>query len=497
LNGKKVIYYYEIPNWQFHQTGGMNMSKKRLGSTLLAGVMILGTLAGCSNNTNGSASSSAAGGDSSAATGGIVTVDFWSAPNKVQFNFWTDKAKAFNETKATVNGKTIEVKVQEMPESPSSEAGIQNAIVTGTIPAASENISRNFASTLAASGAVYELQDEQWFKDAVAQKQIDSIITGWAIDSKQYVLPEYVNPMTWQWNSKALKALGFTKVPETVDDLDAVLKAFVANKSKMKDIGVTHTLYRPALLRSDQWWERWYDFQGPYMALSQKTSWVDNGKLTLDRQGAIDTFEFLGKFGNTIQTNEITDLWTAEKPSVLVSVSAPWDIQTLTEAGKKYGLDGDYVFGPSLVKKNGDTPYNFADSKGIVVYKNSSISDEEHQGVIEFLKWVYSAENCTQSDVDWLKATTMLPVRGDISTNSAFTDLLNNSPALKDLVEFSKYSVPCMASEKMTEIQTALTESGLSSYIQEAMKQEPLNAPDASKAVDNAFNAMKSAGGLN
>ena len=461
------------------------MLRKRLFSIIMASAMIAGLVTGCQPNSAASSGS------------GQVVVNFWSAPQKVQYNFWIQKAKVFNETKAVINGKVITVKVQQMPESPSSEAGIQNAVVTGTIPAASENINRSFASTLASSGAVYALQDEQWYKDAVTAKKIEKTMEGWAIDSKQYVLPEYVNPMTWQWNSKALKALGFTKVPETVDDLDAVLKAFVQNKSKMTELGVTHTLYRMALLRSDQWWERWYDFQMPYMALSGKTSWVDGDKLALDRQGAIDTFELLGKFGNTLQTNEVTDIWTAKKTAILLSVSSPWDIQNLRAAGKTYGIDGDYVYGPSLVKKSGDKPYNYGDSKGIVLYKNSSISDDQHNGAVAFLKSIYSSANCTQTDVDWLKATTMLPVRGDISDNAAFADQMKAFPELKDLAKYTPYSIPCMASSKMTDIQTALTEAGITPYIQQAIKQQPLNAPDASKYVDDAFSAMKTAGSLN
>ena len=177
------------------------MFRKRLFSTIIAGTMLMSLVAGCQSNS--AVSSSAAAGNSATPTtsqaksAGEVVVNFWSAPQKVQYNFWVQKAKAFNETKATVNGNVITVKVQEMPESPSSEAGIQNSIVTGTVPAASENINRSFASTLASSDAVYEVQDEQWFKDAVAAKKIEKTITGWAIDSKQYVLPEYVNPMTW------------------------------------------------------------------------------------------------------------------------------------------------------------------------------------------------------------------------------------------------------------------------------------------------------------
>lgn len=470
------------------------MSWKNVKPILLVGALLVSMFTGCSNSPSNSTTASGTG---EAEKGGNVTVNFWSAPQKVQYSFWMSKAKAFNATHPKVNSKPIQVKVQEMPETPSSEAGIQNSIVTGTVPAASENINRSFAATLASSDVIYNIENEDWYKDAVTSKKIEDIMEGWKINSKQYVLPEYVCPMTWQWNPKALKALGFTKVPETIDDLHSVLEAFSKNKQKMKEIGVTHTLYRPALLRTDQWWERWYDFQGPYMALSQKTSWVEGDKLTLDRQGMIDTFRFLGNFGNTIQTNEVTDIWTSKRVPVLLSVSAPWEIQTLRAAGKKYGMDGDYVFGPELVKKAGDKPYNFGDSKGIVLYKHSNISDDEHKGAIAFFKWLYSAENCSKTDSDWLKATTMIPVRGDISSNSAFSDMMSKYPELKDLVEYSAYSIPCMASDKMTDIQTAITESGIAPYIQKATKKDIMNAPDPSADADNAMNAMKSAGNLN
>ena len=36
-----------------------------------------------------------------------VTVDFWSAPNQGQYNYWEEKANAFNATNTQINGKTI------------------------------------------------------------------------------------------------------------------------------------------------------------------------------------------------------------------------------------------------------------------------------------------------------------------------------------------------------------------------------------------------------
>lgn len=469
------------------------MRFKKQVSAILAGLMAVTALAGCAGSP--AASTGAASGSTGAATG-TVSVDFWTAPQVVQYNYWIAKAKAFNETKTVVNGKTISVKVQQMPESPSSEAGIQNSIVTGTVPAASENINRGFATTLAASDAIYDLQDEDWFKEAAAAKGITDSISSWKIEDKQYVLPEYVNPMLWQWNSKGLKALGFKNPPTTVSEFDAVLKAFTDNKDKMTALGINHTLYRPSLSRGDQWWDRWQDFQMPYMALSGKTAWVEGDKLMLDRQGAIDAFELIGKFGNTIQTAELSSVWTDAKPSVLVTINAPWEIQSLRAAKKTYGMDGDYVYGSPIVKKTGDTPYNYGDAKGIVLYKNDAISSDEHLGAVEFMKWCYGKKNSTQTDLDWLNATTMLPVRGDIATNAAFADVMKKYPELKDLAKYIPSSVPCMASQKMTEIQTALTESGLAPYMKAVKAAGPLNPPDASKDVDAAFSAMKQAGEL-
>ena len=73
----------------------------------------------------------------------------------------------------------VEVKVQQMPESPSSEAGIQNAIATGTAPAVSENINRGFAATLAASEVIYDLSAEDWFNEVVEARQMGDTMPNW------------------------------------------------------------------------------------------------------------------------------------------------------------------------------------------------------------------------------------------------------------------------------------------------------------------------------
>ncbi|MDB1942169.1 ABC transporter substrate-binding protein [Clostridium tertium] len=451
-------------------------------SALALSTMMVTSLVGCSGGNNEGASS-----------GDTITVNFWTAPQKVQYDFWTNKAEAFNATNTKVGDKVVKLEVQQMPETPSSEAGIQNALATGTAPAISENINRGFATTLAQSEAVYSLENEDWFKDIVKNRALESVMPGWEIEGSQYVIPMYVNPMVLQWNTKALKELGFDKAPETKAEFDSVIAKFNENKDKMSAIGVTHVFYRNSLIRPDQWWDRSSDFQNIYLAFSGGKSWVEGNKLVLDKEFAKESFEFFGSLGNTLLTSEVPNIWAEENPQVLFTIAAPWEIQALREGGKVYGEN--YTYGPMIVKNQGDTPYNYADAKGLVLYKADNITDEIHQGAVEFMKWLYNEENSAKTDLEWLEATTMLPVRGDLLENEEFAKYLAENEELKALAGQVEYAIPGMPHDKMAQIQEALGNS-LAAYLETTLSSDALTVTDATKYVDEAFDAMKQAGGL-
>lgn len=477
--------------------------RKKWIALLMTAVMTVGMLAGCGDNgtsNNGEGTEKSSKEESSnesgdeKSTSGEITVDFWTAPQQVQYNLWESRAEAFNKEGIEVDGKAVKVKVQQMPESPSSEAGIQNAIATGTAPAVSENVNRGFAAVLAESDVVYDLSGEEWFKDVVAAKGIESTMENWAIDGKQYVLPLYVNPMVWQWNIKGLNALGFDTAPETVEDFNKVMKAFAEKKDKLAETGVTHSFYRPSLSRADQYWDRWSDFMMIYNGLSQGKTIVEGNKLTMDKENAAEAMNVIGTFGNSVQQGELSSIWVEDKPSVLVTINAPWEISLYRENKKIYGED--YVYGPALVKNKGDKPYNYADTKGLTFYKASNVTEEQHQGAVEFVKWVYSSEKSAQSDLEWLEATTMLPVRGDLNENETFKEIMKEYPELSALAEWIPYSIPGLATSKDADIWTAFTESCSAPYMNEAVNAEPGNAPDSTSYIEAAMEAMKQAGEL-
>ena len=487
---------------------------KKVVSGVLSATMLMTLLTGCgnnsSNNGNEADNSSTETADSSieeeiesddtaetASSGDVITVDFWTAPEQYNLNFWSNYADKFNSSDMQLDGKKVEVKVQMMPAQPSSEAGIQNAIATGTVPAISENINRSFANILANSQAVYDMGQENWSKDIVAERAIEETIKGWEIDDAQYVLPLYVNPITVCYNSKALKALGFDSVPKTMADLEALLSAYQEKQDELKEMGISHFMYRAEFLNSGNYWERWFDIEAPYNALAKGTPLVDGNKLTADRDALEKVFEMYANMGNSLLTGTIDGLWQQETVPVVMGCGLPWEISANDAAGKVYGMDGDYVFGPALVENEGDIPYNYADSKGIVLYKNDAISEEEHNGAIEFLKFVFTGEGKDSVDIDWLNATSMLPVRGDLDSNETFKSYFDEHAALKDVSSNVANSIPGMAHEKGAEIMTALGEKAIIPLMNEVVSVSGINEnPDVSQYVDMALDAMREAGSL-
>lgn len=463
-------------------------------SYILCVVMLTAILAGCGNKSdNDTSQTNQENAGTKTPSGETIKVDFWSAPNQNQFDFWSKKAEEFNSAGVQYNSKTIKVEVQMTPETTSSEAAIQNAVATKMNPAASENISLAFAAVLADSDVVYEIGEESFYTDIVNNRVMSDAAGRWEIDGKQYVIPVYINPVSLQWNLKALKALGFDNPPVTLDDYKSVIKAFVDNRDKMTEMGVEYTVSSDRFL-NESGYQSGYDFHMMYCTYAMGVNWIDGNTLKVDKEAAIKAFEFWGILGNTVNIAKIEGAWTQDNIPVLMDIGKPWDAKSYEDAGKVYGED--FVYGPVPVANQGDQAYNYADTKGIVFYKTDNITEEQHQGAVEFISWAYSADNSANTDLDWLNATNMLPVRGDLLNNEKFKEIVDSSAEFIYLASNINYAIPLPAHLKADDVESVLRTEGIIPYMAEVVKHEPLDTLDASSFVDKALTAMKEAGSL-
>jgi multiple sugar transport system substrate-binding protein len=410
---------------------------KKVIAVLLSAVMLTSLMA-CGSNTAQNSSSSGTG---------KVSITFWSAPNATQTQYWSDEATAF-----MAKNKNITVKVSAMSESPSSEAGITNAISAGTAPTASENITRGFAEQLAESSAIIDLSKTSAFSAIVKARSMTSIVKDWKFDGdKQYVFPLYCSPTLIAYNAKIVGA----SIPVTYDDL------FALQSKLTKD----QFLFYRLEIASSNWWECWYDFLSSYYAIT-KTPFITGNKLTANENACITVLNYYQKLRDTPGALLKQDAGDAFPQGKALSYTlGSWAIPTMAEKFPDFKYESGYVLGMPLKSSSSDAGYTFGDTKGIVIY--ASASPEQQKAAEDFVSWVMSDP---QSDLKLLKQCALIPARGDFDKNATFTDYFKENPALKKYADAVKVSIPSMDNQNMTQIQAAMREKAILPLINNKIK---------------------------
>ena len=378
--------------------------------------------------------------DSSSGEGdGKVEFDFWAAPNPSQQVFWEDMAKQYMK-----ENEDVKINVSPMPESPSSEAGIQSAIAAGNAPAISENISRGFAAQLAGSSAVVPLDEFDRYDELLKDRKMEETISTWKFaDDHQYVLPIYSNAMLFGWRTDILKELGVDSPPKTYDEVLEVGK-------KLKEKYPDKFLWSRADLVKPTWWARWFDFFMLYNGASKGNNFVEGNELVADQEAGVATLQFLKDLSDNdlLLTREATDPFETGQ-SIMVDIG-PWTFSAWAEKypEMKLGETYDLTMPPVPEGVDSENEKTFADTKGLSIY--ASATKEQQQAAFDFVKWVYSDP---EHDLEWFKQTNLPPARDDLSSNEAFASFLKEHPELQKYAENIPNAVPPIDNEKTVEVQ--------------------------------------------
>ncbi|GER90990.1 sugar ABC transporter substrate-binding protein [Dictyobacter vulcani] len=393
-------------------------------------------------------------GGSSASNG---EVSFWAASNPPQLAFWTQMAKEY-----TAKHPGVKVNVKQIPESPSSEAGIQAALAGGAGPTASENIFTGFGGQLQKSQAIVPLDQMPGWNDVLKARHMDSTIQSWKFsDGHTYILPMYSNAMLFGWRMDILKQIGFTKAPRTYSEVLAVGKALKA-KYPNKFIWA-----RDALVK-DTWYERWFDFFPLYDAASNGQTIINGGKITANDQAAIGTLGFLNSLAKqkSLLTQTATDPF--ENGLAVADIIGPWRFAVWDQKYKNLKLHDNYELTPPPVPDamassvNDTNTKTFADAKGIVIYKQASA--DQQAKIWDFVKWTLSDPN---HDLTWLQQTGLPAARDDLNTNTLFQPYLSQHAQLAQYAKNIPNGVPPMTNPKYSDIQVALGNNAVIPSVQD------------------------------
>lgn len=388
---------------------------------------------------------------------------FWTAPNPQQEAFWKEVVAEYESLHPE-----IDIEWSTIPAAGSSEEAILTAIASGRAPDISTNIFSGFAAQLVEIDQLMELDKLDGFDELVETRKMGSIIEGWQINGKNYVIPIYSNPILMWWRSSLLKEAGFENPPRTYGEIYEFSKNFVIPKER----------YSVQIIQGRNWWDRWFDFITYYYAASEGKTYVDTskGRATFNDKAGKEVAEFI----NTMFRNEWTAVDLGSNPFYIGAIAGglrgPWEISFAQTQFPD--IVSDIVISAPPVSDNypQDKPiYTFADAKGLVIFKTTKHPEEAW----DFVKWVFSREDF---DLKWLEYTKMPPAREDLLTNELFSDFWEQNPLAAEYAKYVPYAVPPATISTTVDVQDLMTFELV----------EPLmyGTKDPQKALDDAVKAI-------
>jgi multiple sugar transport system substrate-binding protein len=362
-------------------------------------------------------------------------IRLWVAPNEAEESFWKVAVARWNKS-----GLGMPVSFTTIPTTGSSEDAVLSSLVAGTEPDISSNMFSGFAVQLADLKQLQPLSSMPGYQALITGRHMQGLIRNWTVNGNVYAIPIYSNPTLIWWRSDILARYGFRQAPRTYQDVYQLSRRYAEAEHR----------YGFQVAAGRNWEDRWFDFIAYYYAASNGQPYIANGKAVFDNAAGLKVAVFM----DTMYKQG----WTAgdfdsEEPLVSGLVAGashgPWDI------GRFEHMYPDtmkhIVIGPMLTDATSVTlTATFADSKGIVLFKNSKVKDQ----AFAFIAWVLGND---QLNLLWLEKTGMMPARADLLTNPVFKPYFASHPMAKIYADYVNVAVPPALNENTIDIQKAMS----------------------------------------
>ena len=354
---------------------------KKLPALALIGAFAL-VATGCSSGGGG-------GGEGAAEGTGPITI--WLSNNEQEVAWGKAVVEAWN-----ADHPDEKVKAQEIPAGSSSEEAITAAITAGTAPCLVYNVAPAAVSGWVKQGGLVDLSKIDGGSDYITKRggEIDS----YQSDGSFYQLPWKSNPVMVMYNKALFQAAGIDPEDPQMNTYDA----FLEGSRKIVASGVQSAIW-PA--PTSEFYQPWFDFYPLYLAETDGTMLVEDGKTTVDSDAGREVAEFWKTFyDEKLSPNEASTDDAMSAGTTAMQLAGPWAIPS-------YADTVDVGFMPVPTSDGRENPTTFADSKSVSMFTAC-----KNQGTAwEFLKFSTSED----SDGQLLEATGQMPMRTGLTDTYA------------------------------------------------------------------------------
>jgi len=395
-----------------------------------------------------------------------VTLTFWPSSNPQEIEFAKTIVKAWNDSHPD-----IQVKMEPLPASRSTEEVLLAAIAAGTTPDICANIYPGAISQYIAGKGLYPHDTLPGFYDFVYARTPKDVVDAFTYkDGHVYQIPWKGNPIMLAYNVKLLRANGID--PKSL----ATYSGFLAAAERMvKDLDgdgrPDQWLYAPTV--DVTWWQRLFDFYTLYIGASGGKTLLSAGRVDFENDAAVQVFTFLQtifKKGLCPKGAMIGDAFLNGK--IGATITGPWSVPYYDQNAPA-GFEYDFVPIPMPDGMRGPV-ITFGDPKNIAIFASSKHPLEAW----EFVKYIMSPTN----DLLWLEITSQPPYRRDLAQDTMFAGYFKKNPLMAKFVEQGVYTRGVDDSKYLIEIFDAISKQYDLCCVQ-GKKTPKIAVRDAAQAV--------------
>ena len=354
---------------------------------------------------------------------GIVSLKYWCASNPHEIKLAKLLVEEWNESHSN-----IQVSLQPIPASQSSEEVLLAAIAGKTTPDLCSNMWPGAMDDFTSSGGLVNFDRFPDFFEFISQRVPEDLLESFkAIDGKYYQLPWKTNPTMMMYNVKMFREAGITGDLRTYSEYLAAAK--LLTKDSDGDGNLDQWMgYRNIVAI---WWQRLFDYYPFYIAASGGKTLFDDSELIFNNKASVQVFQFFQE----IFKNGYYPITTMQGDNFITSrlatqITGPWNIAHV-EKFKDDDFEYDIMPIPVPDDFEGEV-YTRGDHKNIAVFSTTKYPEEAW----EFAKFLISPE----SDLKLLEICSQVPIRKNLLIDTLYQDYFNNNPKMIKFAEQAPFT---------------------------------------------------------
>ncbi len=371
----------------------------------------------------------------------VVELTYWPAPNPQEIQLADSLVKIWNRLHPS-----IQVRMQPIPVSQSTEEVLLAAIAGRTTPDVCSNIWPGALLEYTQAGGLIALDQFRDFDSVASTRTPRDLLETFKSEGRHfYQIPWKTNPVMMFYNIRLFEEAGVSKVPRTYSEY------FVAGQKVSRDTsgGGQIDVWMGERDIRPSWRERLFDFYPFYIAASNGKTLFENEEVAFANDAVEKVFAFFQEcynrhfFPRTFFQGG--DPFLLERKAT--HFAGPWEIAAI----QKFAPYIKFGVAPLPVPDEHQGPvYTFGDFKNIAIFSNTDHPKEAW----EFVKFLLKPEH----DLLLLEIANQIPVRGDLLKNPLFESYFRRNPIMMHFAEQAVYTRGMDAAPDLKEIFDAISQ---------------------------------------